>query len=179
MVSGDFWRAEPVRGRVKVGRGERGVRHPAAYAARLAQWGVGSAAPGGLRRSARPVGRGECGTRRLTPLGSPSGVWGVVSMATFTHRQGQFLAFIHLYCKLHRRRIQAELDMARYFGLTPPAVHGMVVKLHDLGLITRQPGVARSIRVAIPEEKRSPRWKRSRGRHLASGRRRHRSIRRT
>ena len=72
-------------------------------------------------------------------------------MATFTHRQGQFLAFIYLYCKLHRRS-PAELDMAKYFRLTPPAVHSMVVKLDELGLITREPGVARSIRVAIPRE---------------------------
>ena len=34
----------------------------------------------------------------------------------------------------------------------PPAVHGMVVKLEQLGLITREPGVARSVRLAIPEE---------------------------
>jgi repressor LexA len=70
-------------------------------------------------------------------------------LATFTHRQGQFLAFIHLYRKLHRRS-PAELDIARYFRLTPPAVHGMIVKLDELGLITREPGMARSIRVAIP-----------------------------
>ena len=71
-------------------------------------------------------------------------------MATFTHRQGQFLAFIHLYRKMHRRA-PAELDMVKFFRVTPPAVHGMVVKLEELGLATRDPGVARSIRVAISE----------------------------
>jgi DNA-binding MarR family transcriptional regulator len=55
-----------------------------------------------------------------------------------------------LYRKLHRQG-PAELDIARYFRLTPPAVHAMVVKLEQLGLITREPGVARSARVAIPE----------------------------
>jgi hypothetical protein len=68
----------------------------------------------------------------------------------FTHRQGQFLAFIHLYRKLHRQG-PGEMDMVRYFGVTPPSVHGMVVKLEELGLVTRQPGVPRSVRVAIPE----------------------------
>ena len=68
----------------------------------------------------------------------------------FTHRQGQFLAFIHLYRKLHRQG-PAELDMARFFRVTPPSVHGMVVKLEQLGLVTREPGVSRSVRVAIPE----------------------------
>jgi repressor LexA len=72
-------------------------------------------------------------------------------MATFTKRQGQFLAFIHLYRKLHRRS-PAETDFQRYFRLTPPSVHSMIVKLHELGLITREPGVARSIQLAIPPE---------------------------
>jgi repressor LexA len=85
-------------------------------------------------------------------------------MATFTHRQGQFLAFIHVYRRLHRRG-PSELEMAIYFQVTPPSVHGMVVKLEELGLITREPGVARSARVAIPagevpelEEVAGPPW---------------------
>ncbi|MDR3636976.1 MAG: helix-turn-helix domain-containing protein [Isosphaeraceae bacterium] len=72
-------------------------------------------------------------------------------MATYTHRQGLFLAFIHWYRKLHRRS-PAEADICRYFGLTPPSVHSMVVKLHELGLITREPGAARSLAIAIPPE---------------------------
>ena len=71
-----------------------------------------------------------------------------VNLATFTPRQGQFLAFIHLYRRLHRRG-PAELDMVKFFRVTPPAVHAMVVKLEELGLVTREPGVARSIRVAL------------------------------
>jgi DNA-binding MarR family transcriptional regulator len=70
---------------------------------------------------------------------------------SFTPRQGQFLAFIHLYRKLHRQG-PAELDLVHYFRVTPPSVHGMVVKLEQLGLVTREPGVARSVRVAVPEE---------------------------
>jgi hypothetical protein len=69
----------------------------------------------------------------------------------FTHRQGQFLAFIHHYRQLHRRG-PAELDMVQYFRVTPPSVHGMVVKLEELGLVTRERGVPRSVRVTIPEE---------------------------
>ncbi len=76
-----------------------------------------------------------------------SGRWQV----RFTHRQGQFLAFIHLYRKLHRQG-PAERDMVQFFRVTPPSVHGMIVTLEELGLVTRQPGVARSVRVAIPEE---------------------------
>lgn len=70
---------------------------------------------------------------------------------SFTPRQGQFLAFIYLYRKLHRRG-PAETDLVKFFRVTPPAAHGMVVKLEELGLITREAGVARSVRVAIPAE---------------------------
>jgi DNA-binding MarR family transcriptional regulator len=41
--------------------------------------------------------------------------------------------------------------MVQYSHVTPPAVHAMVVKLEQLGLVTREPGVPRSVRVAIPE----------------------------
>lgn len=73
----------------------------------------------------------------------------------FTHRQGQFLAYIHLYRKLNRRG-PAELDLVRFFQVTPPSAHGMIVKLEELGLITREAGVARSARVAIPEDEIPP-----------------------
>lgn len=69
----------------------------------------------------------------------------------FTRKQGQFLAFIHQYRKLHRQG-PAEQDMVQYFCVTPPSVHSMVVRLEHLGLVTREQGVARSVRVAIPEE---------------------------
>lgn len=73
----------------------------------------------------------------------------------FTDRQGQFLAFIHLYRKLHHQG-PAELDMMKYFRVSPPAVHGMVVKLEQQGLVKRERGVPRSVRVVISEEKIPP-----------------------
>src|SRR6476620_9038809 len=76
-------------------------------------------------------------------------------MATFTHRQGQFLAFIHQYRLLHKQG-PAELDLVKFFRETPPSVHGMIVKLEELGLLTREPGVARSARVAIPADQLPP-----------------------
>lgn len=75
--------------------------------------------------------------------------------ATFTHRQGQFLAFIHLYHKLHRRP-PAETDMMKFFRVTPPSVHGMVMKLEELGLIARELRTARSIRLLVPPEEIPP-----------------------
>lgn len=54
---------------------------------------------------------------------------------TFTAKQGQYLAYIHLYTQLHcRLRISvivsgvppAETDMREYFRVSPPSVHQMV-----------------------------------------------------
>jgi Mn-dependent DtxR family transcriptional regulator len=66
----------------------------------------------------------------------------------FTAKQGQYLAFIHNYVKMNGRS-PAEADMQRYFSVTPPSVHQMVIKLETLGLIERQPGVARSIKLLV------------------------------
>jgi Mn-dependent DtxR family transcriptional regulator len=43
--------------------------------------------------------------------------------------------------------------MQKYFKVTPPTVHQMVVKLDSLGLINRIPGVGRSVQVLVPLDK--------------------------
>jgi DNA-binding MarR family transcriptional regulator len=70
------------------------------------------------------------------------------STKTFTPKQGQYLAFIHLYTRLHRRP-PAETDMQQYFRVSPPSVHQMVLTLERAGFIKRQPRVARSIEVLV------------------------------
>jgi DNA-binding MarR family transcriptional regulator len=70
---------------------------------------------------------------------------------TFTALQGQSLAFIHASTCIFRQP-PAEADMQRHFSVTPPSVHQMVVTLEKLGLITRQPGIPRSIKLALPAE---------------------------
>jgi DNA-binding MarR family transcriptional regulator len=72
--------------------------------------------------------------------------------AEFTELQGQYLAFIHAYTKLHRRP-PAEADMQSYFAVTPPSVHRMVVELEHRGLIRRQPGQARSIEILLAPDR--------------------------
>ena len=67
----------------------------------------------------------------------------------FTAKQGQHLAYIHLYRKLHRQS-PSELEIAEYFRVSPPSAHQMIVHLEDKGLVTREPGVPRSIRVTVP-----------------------------
>jgi LexA DNA binding domain len=71
-----------------------------------------------------------------------------LSAKTFTPKQGQYLAYIHLYTRLHRRP-PAEADIQQYFGVTPPSVHQMVLTLERGGFIRRQPGAARSIDVLV------------------------------
>ena len=67
---------------------------------------------------------------------------------TFTSKQGQYLAFIYAYTRLHRRP-PAETDMQQYFRVSPPSVHQMVLTLERAGFIRRQPGVARSIEMLV------------------------------
>jgi DNA-binding MarR family transcriptional regulator len=66
----------------------------------------------------------------------------------FTPRQGRLLAFIHAYTLVNGRP-PAEADMMQFFRLTPPSVHQMVLTLERAGLISRQPGVPRSIVVLL------------------------------
>lgn len=69
----------------------------------------------------------------------------------FTPKQGQYLAFIHYYTKIHGRA-PAESDLERYFRVSPPSIHDMIKTLERNGLIERVPGQARSIRVCVPSE---------------------------
>jgi Mn-dependent DtxR family transcriptional regulator len=69
----------------------------------------------------------------------------------FPERQGQYLAFIYAYTRIHRRA-PAEADMQRYFRVSPPTVHQMVLALERAGLIRRQPGAARSLEVLVAPE---------------------------
>ena len=70
------------------------------------------------------------------------------SRPVFTPKQGQYLAFIHAYTLVNGRP-PAEADMMRFFRVTPPTVHQMVLTLEQAGLISRRPGEARSIAVLL------------------------------
>ena len=68
--------------------------------------------------------------------------------AEFTLKQGQYLAFIYYYTKLNRRP-PAQTDIQRFFGVTPPSVHNMLLTLEREGLLARTPGQPRSIEVLL------------------------------
>jgi DNA-binding MarR family transcriptional regulator len=75
----------------------------------------------------------------------------VLAAPTFTEKQGQYLAFIYAYGRIFRRP-PAEADIQSHFGVTPPTVHQMILTLERAGLISRRPGVARSIELLVRPE---------------------------
>jgi Mn-dependent DtxR family transcriptional regulator len=68
--------------------------------------------------------------------------------ARFTEKQGQYLSFIYMYTLVNGRP-PAEADMQRFFAVTPPSVHNMIVELERRGLIRRVPRQPRSIEVTV------------------------------
>ena len=69
----------------------------------------------------------------------------------YTERQGQYLAFIYYYTKIHGVP-PAEADIRRYFKVSGPSVHQMILALEKKGLIQKVPNQARSIRLLLPRE---------------------------
>jgi Mn-dependent DtxR family transcriptional regulator len=76
---------------------------------------------------------------------------GVGAKNKYTKRQGQYLAFIYYYTKIHGYP-PAEADMQRYFRVSPPSVHQMVIALEKGGFIERVPRQPRSIRLLLSRE---------------------------
>jgi hypothetical protein len=64
--------------------------------------------------------------------------------------EGENCGGLH-YTKVHRVP-PAEADMEKYFRVSPPSVHQMVLTLEAIGFIERIPGQGRSIRLLIPRE---------------------------
>jgi len=67
----------------------------------------------------------------------------------FTPKQGQYLAFIYAYTKILEQP-PSEADLQRYFRVSSPSIHQMVLALEKCGLIFRIPRTARSIRILVP-----------------------------
>jgi Mn-dependent DtxR family transcriptional regulator len=50
----------------------------------------------------------------------------------YTEKQGQYLAFIYYYSKIHGRA-PAEAEIQQYFRVSPPSVHEMILTLEAPG----------------------------------------------
>lgn len=66
----------------------------------------------------------------------------------YSAKQGQYLAFIHAYSRMHRRA-PAEADFQVYFNASPPVVHETLKTLQRKGFISRQPREARSTKLLL------------------------------
>lgn len=91
----------------------------------------------------------EAEAEAATPGGESNPPAPTVDTSKMTRLQGQYLAYIHNYLKLHRGVAPAQADMQRYFKTAPPNVHNMIVRLESLGFLARTPGKARSLRVLV------------------------------
>jgi repressor LexA len=67
---------------------------------------------------------------------------------SFTEKQGQYLTFIYYYTKINGQS-PAETDMQRYFNVSAPSVHRMLVELEKKQLISKEKGKARSIKIRL------------------------------
>ena len=72
-------------------------------------------------------------------------------MQRYTPKQGQYLAFIFYYAKLHGYA-PSEAGILRYFKASPPTVHQMILRLEKQRCIERTPGQARSIQLLLTRE---------------------------
>jgi repressor LexA len=71
-----------------------------------------------------------------------------ISRLDVTPKHGQYLAFIHMYTRLHRRA-PAESDIQNFFQTSGPSVHGILKTLQKRHLISCRAGEARSTTVLL------------------------------
>lgn len=68
-----------------------------------------------------------------------------------TPKQGQYLVFIYYYT-LMNRCAPAESDIQKYFRVSPPSVHQMIMTLERDGHISRILGQGRSITLNVSRQ---------------------------
>ena len=89
-------------------------------------------------------------------LSENSSFWATLQLVNnvpleLTPKQGQYLAFIYYYTKI-TGQAPAEADFQRYFRVSPPSVHNMIVTLDERRFISREPGRGRSIKLLLDRE---------------------------
>lgn len=74
-----------------------------------------------------------------------------INSISYTYKEGQYLAFIFYYTKINGIP-PAQKDIERYFSVTPPTVHQMLIQLEKKEFIERIPRQPRAIKLCIPQE---------------------------
>ncbi|MFI5417779.1 MAG: LexA family protein [Candidatus Lutacidiplasmatales archaeon] len=70
---------------------------------------------------------------------------------TPTRVQGQYLAYIYSYTRVHRRP-PSENEIAEFFGVRGPSAHRTIVGLESRGFLSRIPGQPRTLTVLLPRK---------------------------
>lgn len=92
----------------------------------------------------------EQGLRALRPVSPVRPAVQPHSPDAPTPKQGQFLAYIRDYQRLNPAGLApTHAELQRFFGLTPPSVNSMLIRLEQRGFIERIPGKARAIHLTI------------------------------
>ena len=86
-----------------------------------------------------------------TQLGTRLGDSERIMSERYTAKQGQYLSFI-FYDTIINRCAPAQANMQRYFRVSAPSVHQMILTLEREGLISRIPVLSRSITLNVPKE---------------------------
>lgn len=68
-----------------------------------------------------------------------------------TRRQGQLLAYVYWYTKVHRIP-PSENEVAAFLGIYGPSAHAAILRLVAAGHLTRVPGQPRTMKVLLPRE---------------------------
>lgn len=75
----------------------------------------------------------------------------------FTEKQGRYLAFIYYYTKVNGHP-PAQADIQKYFKVSPPTIHNMIVKLESSELISRKARESRSLKVLVDAKELPLEW---------------------
>lgn len=71
--------------------------------------------------------------------------------ARLTRKQGQLVAYVYFYTKVHRIP-PSENEIAAFLGVYGPSAHQMILRLEARGALARIPGQARTLRILLPRQ---------------------------
>ncbi len=68
-----------------------------------------------------------------------------------TRKQGQLLAYVYWYTKIHRIP-PSENEVAEFVGVRGPSAHQMILRLEEGGYLSRIPATPRTLKVLLSRE---------------------------
>ena len=71
--------------------------------------------------------------------------------ARLTRKQGQLVAYVYYYTKVHRIP-PSENEITAFLGVYGPSAHQMILRLEAAGVLARIPGQPRTIRILLTRQ---------------------------